>query len=75
MVRQPMRNQNLKHLGTMRNTCKSHKFKGHTMKNCMRLKHIMQDLIDKGQVDVKHFIGNKGLKNILKSNSKPFQRE
>lgn len=41
--------------------CEFHKIKGHTPNNCMRLKHIIQDLIEKEEVDVEHHPGNKDL--------------
>lgn len=34
--------------------CEFHKIKGHTTNNCMRLKHLIQDLTNKGEVDVEH---------------------
>lgn len=39
-----------------------HKIKGHTTNNYMRLKNIVEDLIENGEVDVEPHIKNKDLK-------------
>lgn len=38
--------------------CKFHKIKGYMTNNCMRLKNIIQDLIEKGKVDIEHHPGS-----------------
>lgn len=38
------------------NQCEFHKIKGHTTNNCMRLKNIEQDLIEKGEVEIEHHL-------------------
>lgn len=42
--------------------CDFHKIKGHTMASCMRLKNLIQDLIDDKIINVEQPIGNQDLK-------------
>lgn len=37
---------------------KFYKNKGYTTNNYMRLKNIVQDLVEKGEVDIEHWLGN-----------------